>query len=136
MTKIFVEGQFEVVAMIKGTRLVGAQPIQIEMSVEPNHLISESRFFQQLGEQLKQAATALFIAQLRKDSDLKRRVGGTKWSVKLTNDVIEFPIFHRLEDVGHIEKFLNPNPYKLLEQIISRNQHIFAELQAEIATTV
>ena len=136
MTKIFVEGQFEVVAVIKGTRIMGAQPVLIETSVGPTHLVSESRFFQELGERLKQSATALFIAQLRKDSDLKRRVGGTKWSVKLTNDVIEFPIFHRLEDVGHIEKFLNPNPYKLLEQIISRNQHIFAELQAEITTTV
>ena len=136
MTKIFVEGQFEVIATIKGTRIMAAQPVQIEIPVDHRHLLSESRFFQEIGEKLKQAATALFIVQLRKDSDLKRRVGGTKWSVKLTNDVIEFPIFHRLEDVGHIEKFLNPNPYKLLDQIISRNQHIFAELQAEIAATV
>ena len=136
MTKIFVEGAFEVVAQAKGNRLIAKQPIIVEFQITDPALSSEKAFFASIDTAIRQAAVAVVIGQIRQDIDLRRRIGGTKWSVEPTNEAIEFPIFLRREEVGHIEKFLNPNPYRLLEQIISRNQHIFAELQAEIATTV
>ena len=136
MKKIFVEGRFDVVASATQKMLqAGIDLVAIVEVPDDDH--GETTFFSMIDTEFRLQAAKAFIAMLRTDTDLKRRIGGTKWSVKIPGDVREFPFFLEREHVGNIKKFIDVrNAYKIMDQIVSRNQHLYAELFAAKAEHV
>lgn len=140
MKNVFVEASFRVVATKKGHQLVAAQPLLVEMPLKdfPTDVEDSATrnliFFTLVDSEVRAQAVKLFISQLKSDSELKRFIGGTQWSVEPAGSIEEFPIFFLRDQVGLIDKLINTrDPYKLTEQIIERNHTLVNQIKNKLS---
>jgi len=141
MKSIFVEVVYRIIATAKGHQLVAPAPILVEHELKvalPADLSAVAKnkiFFAQLNASIRAQAVDAFVKRLKTETDLKRFIGGTKWAVELVGDVIEFPIYLQREQVGTIAKLIDTrNPYKITDQIVTRNFSLVHQICVEMQT--
>lgn len=108
---VFVEATYEVVSTIKGQKMADKQTVMIEVDisklVDPYSLDGYRQvFFAVVDTGVKMKACEAFIQRLKTETALKRKVGGTKWSIQLVGGIEAQPLYQKAAKIGDFKQFI------------------------------
>lgn len=109
---IFVEATYEIVSTIKGQKLADKQTVMVPVTLNPafsevyNFDQFKTLMFNQVQIAITDGACKAFIQRLKTETPLKRKVGGTKWTVQLVGGVEAQPLYLKEAKIGDFKQFI------------------------------